>query len=67
MAGEPFHAPGGRYVPLAAAVIMVWLLTTLEWIELGATAGLVIVSGVVYGIIGRIRAMRRENDQGPKN
>jgi amino acid transporter len=67
MAGELFRAPGGRYVPLAAAVIMVWLLTTLEWMELGATAGLVIVSGVVYGIIGRIRAMHRENDQGQKN
>ena len=50
MAGEPFHAPGGPYVPLAAAAIMVWLLTTIEWKELAVAVRLVIVSGVAYGI-----------------
>jgi len=50
MAGEPFRAPGGPFVPLAASAIMVWLLTTLEKKELAAAAGLVFVSGAVYGI-----------------
>jgi amino acid transporter len=50
MAGEPFHAPGGPYVPLAASVIMIWMLTTLEWKELAEAAGFVIVSGAIYGI-----------------
>jgi len=45
-AGIPFRAPGGRYVPLAAASIIVWMLSTLRWMELLAAAGLVVVSGV---------------------
>jgi APA family basic amino acid/polyamine antiporter len=56
MAGEPFRAPGGPYVPLAASAIMVWMLTTLEWKELAEAAGLVIVSGAIYGIRERMRA-----------
>ena len=55
MAGEPFRAPGGPFVPLAASAIMVWMLTTLERKELAAAAGLVIVSGAVYGIRERMR------------
>lgn len=50
MAGEPFRAPGGSFVPLAATAIIVWMLTTLEWKELAAAAGLVAVSGAIYGI-----------------
>jgi len=56
MAGEPFRAPGGPYVPLAASAIMVWMLTTLEWKELAEAAGLVIVSGAIYGLRERMRA-----------
>jgi amino acid transporter len=55
MAGEPFRVPGGAFVPLAASAIMVWLLTTLEKKELAAAAGLVFVSGAVYGIRERMR------------
>jgi len=50
MAGDPFRAPGGPFVPLAASAIIVWMLTTLEKKELVAAAGLVIISGAVYGI-----------------
>ena len=31
---EPFHAPGGSLVLLAASAIIVGMLTTLEWREL---------------------------------
>ena len=58
MAGEPFRAPGGPLVPLAASAIIVWMLTTLERKELAAAAGLVIVSGAVYGICERMREKR---------
>jgi amino acid transporter len=52
MAGEPFRAPGGSFPPLIATAIMVWMLTTLEWKELAAATGLVLVSGFVYWRIG---------------
>jgi amino acid transporter len=58
MAGEPFRAPGGPFVPLAASAIMVWLLTTLDWKELAAVGGLVVVAGAIYGIRERIQAKR---------
>jgi hypothetical protein len=57
MAGTPFRATGGSFVPLTAAVIMVWMLTTLEWKELAAVTGLAIVSGFVYWLIEHKRAM----------
>ena len=44
-------------MPLTAAVIMVWMLTTLEWKELAAVTGLAIVSGFVYWLIEHKRAM----------
>ncbi len=50
MAGEPFRAPGGPFAPLAASAIIVWMLATLEWKELIAAGGLVLVSGGVYRI-----------------
>ncbi len=59
MAGEPFRAPGGPFVPLAASAIIVWMLTTLEKKELAAAAGLVIVSGAVYGICERMHGKRK--------
>jgi basic amino acid/polyamine antiporter, APA family len=53
MDGEPFHAPGGSFVPVAASAIIVWMLTTLEWRELIAAFILVAVSGLVYWLYGR--------------
>jgi APA family basic amino acid/polyamine antiporter len=47
-AGPPFIAPGGTFVPLAAAAMIVWLLTTLAWRELVATLGFVLVAGIIY-------------------
>jgi basic amino acid/polyamine antiporter, APA family len=55
MAGEPFRAPGGPFVPLGASAIIVGMLTTLEWKELTAAGGVVIVSGAIYGIRERRR------------
>jgi amino acid transporter len=53
--GSCFRAPGGSLVPLAAAAIIVWLLSTLSWTELAATLAVVAVSGGTYAIIGRSR------------
>ena len=50
---EPFHAPAGPLVPLAASAIIVWMLTTLEWRELIAASTLVAVSGLVYWLYGQ--------------
>jgi basic amino acid/polyamine antiporter, APA family len=58
MDGEPFHAPGGAIVPLAASAIIVWMLTTLEWRELAAAFTLVIVSGAAYWLQARLAASR---------
>ncbi len=54
--GQCFRAPGGPFVPLAAAAIIVWVLAGLPWNELAATAILVIVSGAVYAVHARRRA-----------
>ena len=48
MDGEPFQAPGGPLVPVAASAIIVWMLSTLEWKELAAGVVLVVVSGTIY-------------------
>jgi amino acid transporter len=56
MEGEPFRAPGGPFVPLLAAAIMIWALTTLEWKELAAAGGLVLGSGTAYWIYERKRS-----------
>jgi basic amino acid/polyamine antiporter, APA family len=53
MDGEPFRAPGGSFVPLAASAIIVWILTTLEWRELIAGLTLVAASGMIYWLYGR--------------
>jgi basic amino acid/polyamine antiporter, APA family len=53
MDGEPFHAPGGSFVPLAASAIILWMLSTLAWRELIAAFTLVAASGSVYWLYGR--------------
>jgi amino acid transporter len=55
MEGEPFRAPGGPLVPLVASAIMIWMLTTLEWKELVAAAGLVVAAGAIYWVWERRR------------
>ena len=47
-AGKPFVAPGGPLVPIAAAGIIVWLLSTLAWRELAAGGVFVIVTGAIF-------------------
>jgi basic amino acid/polyamine antiporter, APA family len=47
--GTPFVVPGGPIVPVAAAVIIVWLLSTLAMREMIATLAFVIVTGLIYG------------------
>ncbi len=59
MEGKPFHAPGGPFVPLAASAIIIWMLSTLSWSELLAAFGIVLVSGVAYAILERMRGSRR--------
>ena len=50
MEGEPFRAPGGPFVPLAASAIIIWMLSTLTWKELLAALSIVAVAGIVYSI-----------------
>ncbi len=47
-AGVPFVVPGGPVVPIAAAAIIVWLLSTLAPREMIATAVFVGVTALVY-------------------
>ena len=54
MAGTPYRAPGGLYVPLAASIIMIWMLSTLTWRELFAASCMVVVAGIGYGIHQRM-------------
>jgi amino acid transporter len=54
--GEPFRAPGGAFVPLAASAIIIWMLTTLELKELAAALVLVGTSGTFYWLQGRRKA-----------
>jgi amino acid transporter len=46
--GTPFVVPGGPLVPIAAAAIIVWLLSTLALKEMIATAGVVAVAAAIY-------------------
>lgn len=57
-AGRPFRAPGGSFVPLAAAAMIVWLLSTLAWVELASAMVLVVVSGAAYALQERWRRER---------
>ncbi len=47
-AGTPFVAPGGVVVPLAATLIILWLLSTLSPPEWLATAAFVAVTALIY-------------------
>jgi len=60
---EPFRAPGGPFVPLAASAIIVGALLSLEWKELTAALGLVLVAGTAYAVQERlhVRRTRRES------
>lgn len=49
-AGPPFIAPGGPVVPLAASGIIVWLLSTLTWPELGGMLGFVVFFAIIFAI-----------------
>jgi amino acid transporter len=53
MDGQPFRAPGGWLVPVAASAIIVWMLSSLTWQELAAVLALVAVSGAVYAVLDR--------------
>lgn len=55
MDGEPFRAPGGWLVPLAASLIIIWMLTTLSWQELVGAFVIVAVSAIVYSVHYRLR------------
>ncbi|HZI81780.1 MAG TPA: APC family permease [Vicinamibacterales bacterium] len=57
-AGPPFRAPGGSLVPLAASAIILWLLSTLAWVELASAIVLVVVSGGAYALQERWRRVR---------
>jgi basic amino acid/polyamine antiporter, APA family len=46
--GVPFVVPGGVVVPIAAAAIILWLLTTLALREMIATLSFVFVAGLIY-------------------
>lgn len=54
-AGPPFRAPAGSWVPLTASAIILWLLSTLAWVELAAAGFLVVSSAVVYALQERWR------------
>lgn len=47
-AGPPFVAPGGAFVPIAATVIIVWLLSTLAMRELVMGGAFVLATAVIY-------------------
>lgn len=50
MDGEPFRAPGGWLVPVAASAIIIWMLTTLKRQELAAVVVLTAASGAVFAV-----------------
>lgn len=49
-AEAPFVAPGGALVPIAAAAIIVWLLSTLGQNELIAGGAFVLVTAAIYAV-----------------
>ena len=60
---EPFRAPGGPSVPLAASAIIVSALFSLEWKELIAALGLVLIAGTAYVLHERIRGRRSREER----
>ena len=59
--GPPFRAPGGAVVPLAACAIILWLLSTLPWVELAAATFLVVSSAGAYALHEHWRTRERGN------
>jgi APA family basic amino acid/polyamine antiporter len=49
MDGQPFRVPGGWAVPMAASAIILWMMSTLQPMEMASIGGMIVVSGVVYG------------------
>jgi APA family basic amino acid/polyamine antiporter len=49
-AGDPFITPGRALEPIAAAAIILWLLSTLAWMQLGAAVLLVAAATLFYGL-----------------
>ena len=58
--GAPFVAPGGPWVPIAAAAIILWLLSTLALREMLATLAFVVVAGLAYYARDTLRAGSRQ-------
>lgn len=46
--GEPFDWPGARVAPVAGAALMIWILSTATWGELGWTTALVALATLAY-------------------
>jgi basic amino acid/polyamine antiporter, APA family len=63
--GDPFLTPGGPLEPLAAAAIIIWLLSSLAWIKIGAAIGLVAAATLFYGL--RQRQVSREASRSTMN
>jgi len=62
--GIPFHVPGGRAVPVATAIVLVWLLshaTRQEYALLGTVVG---IAAVLY-LIRRASAGRARRGEAP--
>jgi len=57
---EPFRAPGGPFVPLAASAIIVGALLSLQWREVVAALGLVLVAATAYLLQGWAQVRRRQ-------
>ena len=46
----PFRVPFGPVIPLAACAIILWMLSTLTWLELGAALLFVAAVGLAYTV-----------------
>jgi amino acid transporter len=46
----PFRVPFGPVIPLAACAIILWMLSTLTWLELGAALLFVAAVGLAYAV-----------------
>jgi amino acid transporter len=56
---EPFRAPGGPFVPLAASAMIIGTLWSLQWNELFAALVLVLVAGTAYVLLERNSKLER--------
>jgi amino acid transporter len=48
--GTPFTIPFGPLVPVAACVIIVWMLSTLAFREIWFTLAIVSLVGIIYAV-----------------